>query len=344
MLNVQNADVYTDFNGLAKLKNEAKEKTPEAIQEVAKQFESVFVGMMLKSMRQVKLADGILDNNQSEFYRDMYDQQLSIHLSGERGIGLADLIVKQLSPDQSPAVIKGQKIADYERQLLSIKPVETKLDGEIAKLKDEVSKDLDSVSKHKDVQTPLKAGRKSPLLDRAKESINSAEDFVNHLRPYAEKAAKELGVDANILISQAALETGWGKSVIKTSDGTSSYNLFNIKADKSWQGQQQKILTLEYKDGVARKEMAGFRAYSSYQESFDDYVNFIKTNPRYKTAMKMAEKPERYMHELQQAGYATDPDYANKVMKIYQSKVVENQVMDSLVMKQSSPQITHKEI
>ena len=344
MLNVQNADVYTDFNGLAKLKNEAKEKTPEAIQEVAKQFEPVFVGMMLKSMRQVKLADGILDNNQSEFYRDMYDQQLSIHLSGERGIGLADLIVKQLSPDQSPAVIKGQKIADYERQLLSIKPVETKLDGEIAKLKDEVSKDLDSVSKHKDVQTPLKAGRKSPLLDRAKERINSAEDFVNHLRPYAEKAAKELGVDANILISQAALETGWGKSVIKTSDGTSSYNLFNIKADKSWQGQQQKILTLEYKDGVARKEMAGFRAYSSYQESFDDYVNFIKTNPRYKTAMKMAEKPERYMHELQQAGYATDPDYANKVMKIYQSKVVENQVMDSLVMKQSSPQITHKEI
>jgi len=311
---------------------------------VAKQFESVFVGMMLKSMRQVKLADGILDNNQSEFYRDMYDQQLSIHLAGERGIGLADLIVKQLSPDQSPAVIKGQKIADYERQLSSIKPVESKLDGEIAKLKDEASKDLDSVSKHKDVQTPLKAGRKSPLLDRAKEPINSAEDFVNHLRPYAEKAAKELGVDANILISQAALETGWGKSVIKTSDGKSSYNLFNIKADKSWQGQQQKILTLEYKDGVARKEMAGFRAYSSYQESFDDYVNFIKTNPRYKMAIKMAENPERYMHELQQAGYATDPDYANKVMKIYQSKVVENQVMDSLAMKQSSPQITQKEI
>ena len=344
MLNVQNADVYTDFNGLAKLKNEAKEKTPEAILEVAKQFESIFVGMMLKSMRQVKLAEGILDNNQSEFYRDMYDQQLSIHLSGERGIGLADSIVKQLSPEQSTAVVMNQKIGDYERQLLIRKPVENKLDSVIAELKDELSKSLDSVSKHKDVKMELKSGSELRLLDQGSRPINSADDFVNHLLPYAEKAAKELGVDAKILLSQAALETGWGKSVIKTSDGSSSYNLFNIKADKSWQGQQQKVETLEYKDGVARKEMSGFRTYSSYQESFDDYVDFIKTNPRYKAAIKMAEKPERYMHELQQAGYATDPNYADKVMKIYQSKAVANQVLDSLAMKQPSPQIIHKEI
>jgi len=344
MLNVQNADVYTDFNGLAKLKNEAKAKTPEAILEVAKQFESIFVGMMLKSMRQVKFAEGILDNNQSEFYRDMYDQQLSIHLSGKRGIGLADSIVKQLSPDQSTAVVRNQKIGDYERQLSIRKPVESKLDSIISGLKDEAGKSLDSVSKHKNVNMELKSGRESQLLDQGVKGIDSAEDFVKHLRPYAEKAARELGVEANVLLSQAALETGWGKSVIKSSDGSSSYNLFNIKADKSWQGQQLKVPTLEYKDGVARKEMAGFRAYSSYQESFDDYVNFIKTNPRYKTAIKMADKPERYMHELQQAGYATDPKYADKVMKIYQSKAVANQVLDSLAMKQPSPQIIHKEI
>ncbi len=379
MLNVQNADVYTDFNGLAKLKNEAKAKTPDAILEVAKQFESVFVGMMLKSMRQVKLAEGILDNNQSEFYRDMYDQQLSIHLAGERGIGLSDLIVKQLSPDQSATVVRGQKIADYERQLLSRKPVESKLDdvtveskGKGHGLLEEIdppeenpfwagfskifensdveeaiqrpysildqapAKPLDFVDQQKTEQVQLKTGLESQLHNQDNRRINSAEDFVNRLRPYAEIAAKELGVEANVLLSQAALETGWGKSVIKASDGASSYNLFNIKANKSWKGAQQKVETIEYKDGVARKEMAGFRAYSSYQESFDDYVNFIKTNPRYRTAIKMAGKPERYMHELQQAGYATDPNYAKKVMKIYQSKVVANQVLDTLATKQSS--------
>ncbi len=387
MLNVQNADVYTDFNGLAKLKNEAKAKTPEAILEVAKQFESVFVGMMLKSMRQVKLAEGILDNNQSEFYRDMYDQQLSIHLAGERGIGLSDLIVKQLSPDQSATVVRGQKIADYERQLLSRKPVESKLDdvtvepkGENLGLLEEIesteenpfwagfskifeksdveeaiqrphsildqapAKPLDFVDQQKTEQVQIKTGLESQLHNQDNRRINSAEDFVNRLRPYAEIAAKELGVEANVLLSQAALETGWGKSVIKASDGSSSYNLFNIKANKSWKGAQQKVETIEYKDGVARKEMAGFRAYSSYQESFNDYVNFIKTNPRYRTAIKMAGKPERYMHELQQAGYATDPNYAKKVMKIYQSKVVANQVLDTLAMKQPSTQIIHKEI
>jgi flagellar protein FlgJ len=309
----------------------------------------------------------------------MYDQQLSIHLAGERGIGLSDLIVKQLSPDQSATVVRGQKIADYERQLLSRKPVESKLDdvtveskGKGHGLLEEIdppeenpfwagfskifensdveeaiqrpysildqapAKPLDFVDQQKTEQVQLKTGLESQLHNQDNRRINSAEDFVNRLRPYAEIAAKELGVEANVLLSQAALETGWGKSVIKASDGASSYNLFNIKANKSWKGAQQKVETIEYKDGVARKEMAGFRAYSSYQESFDDYVNFIKTNPRYRTAIKMAGKPERYMHELQQAGYATDPNYAKKVMKIYQSKVVANQVLDTLATTQSS--------
>lgn len=307
MLNVEKADIYTDFNNLAKLKNDAKEKTPGSIKEVAKQFESVFVGMMLKSMRQVKLADGILDNNQSEFYRDMYDQQLSIHLSGKGGMGLAEVIERQLSPDQSKAVVKQQSIADYERRNLI---------GSAATISHK-SVDIDAIV---DIQTEHK--------------ISSPEDFVTQLRPYAERAAKQLGVDANILLAQAALETGWGKSVIKGRDGVSSHNLFNIKADKSWRGEQTKTETLEYRNGMANKEMAGFRSYQSYQQSFDDYVNFIQTNPRYEGAIKMAEKAERYMHELQQAGYATDPDYADKVIKIYQSKTINDQPVDAIALKQ----------
>ena len=118
MLKIQDAPAYTDFNSLAKLKNEAKNNTPAAIKEVAKQFESVFVGMMLKSMRQASLAEGILDSSQSDFYRDMYDQQLSVNLSTKGGMGLAGLIEKQLSPDQSAAVLKDQNIGDYARKSL----------------------------------------------------------------------------------------------------------------------------------------------------------------------------------------------------------------------------------
>jgi len=305
MLNIDDTAVYTDFNALAKLKNEAKEKTPNAIKDVAKQFESVFVGMMLKSMRQAKLADGILDNSQSDFYRDMYDQQLSIHLSGENGMGLAEVIERQLSPDQSIAISKQQSIADYERRNLMIKAAKN-------------SREQPSIM---------------PMLDSlSTQSINSVSDFVNQLRPYAEQAAKKLGVDANILLAQSALETGWGKSIIKSKEGNSSHNLFNIKADRAWQGAKTAIETLEYKDGISKKEMAGFRSYESYQESFEDYVDFIKTNPRYKTAIKMAGKAERYMHELQQAGYATDPNYADKVIRIYNSTAI-SQGSDTLAQK-----------
>jgi len=315
MLNVQNADVYTDFNSLAKLKNEAKEKTPDAIKQVAKQFESVFVGMMLKSMRQAKLADGIMDSSQSDFYRDMYDQQLSVHLAGESGIGLADVIEKQLSPDNhSVSVVREQSIADYERRHLIQKAAKNS--------RDQVA--VEPMVKSLETESTV---RTLP--------INSAADFIKQLRPYAEQAAKKLGVDANVLLAQSALETGWGKSVIKAKDGSSSHNLFNIKADRSWKGQQTKVETLEFKQGVAKKEIAGFRSYQSYQESFNDYVDFIKTNPRYKTAIKMAEKAERYVHELQQAGYATDPKYAEKVMKIYNSHIV-SQPSDALALKQAA--------
>ena len=305
MLNIDQANSYTDFNALAKLKNEAKGKTPEAIKEVAKQFESVFVGMMLKSMRQAKLADGIFDNSQSKFYQDMYDKELSVHLAGEQGVGLANLIAKQLSPDQSVAVSKNQGIADYERQSM-IRSI-TVSENYIA-----------------------------TVHNKENEGIDSAEDFINQLRPYAEQAAKRLNVDANVLLSQAALETGWGKSIIKSSDGNSSHNLFNIKADKSWHGEQEKVSTLEFREGVAIKEIAGFRSYGSYQDSFDDYVEFIKTNPRYKTALKSAQQPEQFMHELQQAGYATDPEYAKKMMKIFQSELMAAKPIEQVAMQQNT--------
>ena len=148
--------------------------------------------------------------------------------------------------------------------------------------------------------------------------IQSADEFVSRLHPLAVEAARELGVEPKVLLAQAALESGWGRSVIKNSNGDNSYNLFNIKADKAWQGRQAQVATLEFDQGIARKVNAGFRSYDSYEESFRDYVDFIKSNPRYGDALKKAGNAEQYMHELQRAGYATDPKYANKVMSIYQ--------------------------
>ncbi len=334
MLNVQHADVYTDFNGLAKLKVEAKEKTPEAIKEVAKQFESIFISRVLKTMRQAKLAEDVMGSDQSEFYRDMYDQQLAVHLSGDPGVGLADLIVKQLSPDK-PNYEDHQQIDDYLNRSISTanatKPQSTRV---VDKASEAVSEKADS--KGNNLTTITIPEQKAIFSDKSETRVeknslktiddlpinSSKEQFIAQLLPYAEKAAKTLGVDAKVILAQAALETGWGKSVIKNKQGESSHNLFNIKANKAWKGKQTRVATLEFDGGVAKKQMAGFRSYTSYADSFNDYVNFIQSNPRYSKALTVVEKPERYMHELQKAGYATDPNYANKVMKIYQSKAV----------------------
>ncbi|MDO9161301.1 MAG: flagellar assembly peptidoglycan hydrolase FlgJ [Methylococcaceae bacterium] len=328
MQNVNNADVYTDFNGLAKLKNDARKESPEALKEVAKQFESIFINNVLKGMREAKLAEGILDNDQSKFYNDMYDQQLAVHLAGKPGIGLADLIVKQMRKEEpedkqekletedflnrSSSADKGSiqhtHAGDAPAAAKAVQPGSEYQDGAVT-----ISSYPHDTSKLKQDITPITAKGESAG------PIRSAEQFVRQLQPYAEQAAKELGVEPKAILAQAALESGWGKSLIKTRDGESSFNVFNIKADKSWQGPQAKVSTLEFDHGVAQKVNAGFRTYGSFKESFNDYVDFIKSNPRYQQALKQAGNTQRYMHELQQAGYATDPRYAEKVMSIYQS-------------------------
>jgi len=157
-------------------------------------------------------------------------------------------------------------------------------------------------------------------------TFNSPENFVSSLWPFAQKAAQELGVAPKVLLAQAALETGWGKAVNKHADGRSSYNLFNIKANGAWSGESVVVSTLEYEDGLARREKALFRSYSSFQDSFDDYVAFIKQNPRYQSALAKASDSQAYAHELQQAGYATDPEYSLKIIKIINGEPMEKAI------------------
>lgn len=335
-----NASVYTDFNGLAKLKQGAREQSPEAIKEVAKQFESVFLSMVMKSMRQAKLADSVMDSKQSEFYRDMYDQQMSIHLAGKPGVGLADMIVKQLSPKPKPDEDEKLQAVDYLNRALGVtgqaatRPVNPEGNPNFSQnpLEPQRLMDESGLNHLQKTLARLEQSQKTmlqnwqsmqasgmPSMDRNQMSVNK-QMFMNQLLPHAQQAAEALGVDANVLLAQAALETGWGQSVIKNEQGKSSFNLFNIKADRSWNGQQTRVSTLEYADGIAKKEMAGFRSYESYKASFDDYVNFIKSNPRYSEALKKVDNAAQYVRELQKAGYATDPRYAEKIMSIYNSQ------------------------
>lgn len=337
MLTTENASVYTDFNGLAKLKQGAREQTPEAIKEVAKQFESVFLSMVLKSMRQAKLADGALDNNQSEFYRDMYDQQMAIHLAGEPGVGLADLIAQQLTPKQKNDEEEKMQAGDYLNLALggsSHAVVRPQNNVSIPAATTVQPLDESGLNRLQESLDRLEQNQQSMELAQQMDSAMSQGNvnkqiFMSQLLPHAQQAANELGVDANVLLAQAALETGWGKAVIKNDQGKSSFNLFNIKADRSWDGNQTRVSTLEYRDGVAKKEMAGFRSYQSYKQSFDDYVNFIKSNPRYSEALKKTDNAAQYVRELQKAGYATDPRYAEKIMSIYNSQIASQTMADA---------------
>lgn len=153
-------------------------------------------------------------------------------------------------------------------------------------------------------------------LAPAKRAFSSADEFVNTMMPMAKEAADRIGVDPRYLVAQAALETGWGKSVMRAQDGSSSHNLFGIKTGSSWKGDSARAITSEFRNGAMVKETAEFRSYGSYKDSFHDLVTLLQTNNRYQDVVKSADNPEQFVRELQKAGYATDPDYASKISQI----------------------------
>ncbi|SDS61456.1 flagellar assembly peptidoglycan hydrolase FlgJ [Pseudomonas granadensis] len=153
-------------------------------------------------------------------------------------------------------------------------------------------------------------------LAPAKKAFSSADEFVNTMLPMAKEAADRIGVDPRYLVAQAALETGWGKSVMRAQDGSSSHNLFGIKASSNWKGDSARAITSEFRNGAMVKETAEFRSYASYKDSFHDLVTLLQSNNRYQEVLKSADNPEQFVRELQKAGYATDPNYANKISQI----------------------------
>jgi flagellar protein FlgJ len=292
-----------DANSLNKLKTSAKDNSPEAIKEVAKQFEAVFINMVMKSMRAASPQDGIFDNEQSRTFTAMLDQQLSGNLAS-KGVGLADVLTRQLTKVSNSAT-SAMEQAVSDDSGTTPKPME--LNRYIPGL----LKGAGYVSTPATAPNVINKG-----LEKPDDLNGQAAAFHQRLSRDAVAASRATGMPANYMLGQAALETGWGRREIKSSDGTNSHNLFGIKATGGWKGKVVETTTTEYINGVKQKRVEKFRAYDSYAESFKDFANLIQNNPRYKQVMDNVDSIRGYARALQNAGYATDPNYANKLASV----------------------------
>lgn len=319
---------FTNPQGLAALRGAGD--TPEARLAVAKQFESLFLSLMIRQMRQASsvIEGGLIDNDRLEMQQGLFDQQLALSLAQGRGIGLADALMRQFSGPAAarPAGDAGQPLAivDYAGSGTG-----AALAARAAKADSAEAATLNGVEDPAPIDlaaltaAPAPAAAAAPAqapsqLRRAEARALASgvpEEFVAALWPHAERAAARLGTVPDVLIAQAALETGWGRSLPRNQYGESSLNLFGIKAGSDWKGPRAVISTLEFINGVPERRREPFRMYKSVGEAFDDYVALLEARPRYAEALG-ARSAAGYANALQQGGYATDPDYAKKIIAI----------------------------
>lgn len=271
-----------DVQSIANLRAKATQDPKAAVREAAKQFEGLFMQQLMKSMRDATLSSGMFDNAGTKTGTEMLDQQFAQQMTGLPG-GLSDAIVRQL-----------------ERQISE--PL-----ANIA---------ADSAKAQAGLQAAAGVGKDAPLSPDALKKLSGKERQMGFLKMHdnAAKAAEaKTGIPATFMVAQAAHESGWGRHEIKNPDGSTSFNVFGIKAGPGWKGKTTTVTTTEVVDGVPRKTQAKFRAYSSYEESFADYAQMMKNNPRYSKVVSAGTSAQGFAQGLQKAGYATDPAYATKL-------------------------------
>jgi flagellar protein FlgJ len=290
-VNNTSAELAIDTKSVDALRRSAQQNSPEALKGVAKQFEALFMNMVMKSMREATPQDSVFDSQQSRMYTSMLDQQISQNLAS-RGVGLADVLIRQLSsvvgnPDMSPGDTQ------------SVQPV-IPAGARAARFNPWQPNELSAGAVDK-------GGSSQPAHVQA---------FQQRLAAHAEEASRATGIPARFMLGQAALESGWGKKEILAADGSTSHNLFGIKATGGWKGKVVEAVTTEYVDGVAQKRVEKFRAYDSYADAFRDYGRLLRNNPRYENVLANARDVHGFAQGLQRAGYATDPHYAAKLTRI----------------------------
>jgi len=322
MTRLTDAQNFLDVNGLNSVRQQSKSadksEKEAALNTAAKQFEAIFMQMLLKSMRSaqdVLESDSPFNSESTKFYRDMHDQQMSLELSNNGSLGLSELIVRQLGGDSENftphTVLRGNGNLDSRGK--NVFDLHNKRDPlpktiELDRQTNDHSADLNADKVPKYLSNDVTANSQSLP------EFKNPQEFVTALTDSAKQVEARLNIPFEVVIAQAALETGWGQKIIKTSEGESSNNLFNIKANSRWAGEKTSTDTLEFQDGAMVKKREPFRVYSSLQESVNDYINFLSTNERYQPALEQSSNVEQFLHKLQGAGYATDPNYAKKIM------------------------------
>jgi flagellar protein FlgJ len=287
-----NAGLAADAKSLGNLKMAAGKDSKSAIQETAKQFESLFMRELLKSMREATVKSGMLDSPGGDLGADMLDQQFAVQMSGQPG-GLSDIIAlqltRQMGGESAIPLAKGSGPA-----------------GALPAATTSTTSTTPTVKISAAQVTPAR-----PM--RAPTETQS--NFVQQHSKVASEVEKATGIPAGFMMGQAGHETGWGKFEIKAKGGAPSHNLFGIKAGRSWTGKVAEITTTEFIDGSPQKRVARFRAYDSYADSFKDYARLINESPRYAKAREQTGSVHAFASGLQKAGYATDPDYAAKLSR-----------------------------
>ena len=288
--NASNAQsLAADAQSLGTLKMEAGKSTPAAIKETAKQFESLFMRELMKSMREATMKSGMLDSPGGDLGTDLLDQQFAVQMSGQPG-GLSDMIALQLTRQMASAPKDGASVtADPNAH-----PVSTTTLG----------KHASAGATH---ATVSKAASHGPT--------ESQSSFVQKHSQVASEVEKATGIPASFMLGQAGHETGWGKFEIKNKGGAPSHNLFGIKAGAGWTGKVAEVTTTEFTNGIAKKQVGRFKSYDSYADAFKDYARMISESPRYAKAREQTGSAQGFASGLQRAGYATDPDYAAKLSR-----------------------------
>ena len=286
---IDNGRAYTDIKGLEALKGDTK--SPQALQRIAQEVEAMFLQMMLKSMRDASLGDGIFDSQEGRLYQDMFDKQIALDMSQHQHIGISELLMRQLAHKSAEAPA-AQSTAPATSSAMPLP------------------------GRAPDVAADAAGGRRTVA---AEATDASAAEFVAQVLPSIRQAARKLGVDARALLAQAALETGWGQRMPRNADGSSSHNLFGIKAGAGWEGARTNAVTVEFDGLVAQRRAQTFRSYASVEDSVNDFTHLLAGSPRYAQALVQGSSPRDYAQALAAAGYATDPDYASKINRILDS-------------------------
>ena len=326
-MNGGHSSVYSDIQGLQSIKQLGQVDEGAALTEVAKQFESILVNMMLKNMRSATnvFSEGsYLGGDQVNFYQEMLDDQWSVELTKGAGLGFAEPMSRQLSGEKL-----NNKSSDASAPAMSIEEVLSS--ARITKQRNEFIAPVAALTGQSNAHES--STNVTPRFD-------SPEAFFKGLYQSAQQAAKKLGVEPSTLLAQSALETGWGQHLPSGKDGQHGFNLFGIKADDRWSGPVTNVDTLEYFSGQPIKVNANFRQYDSFEQSFNDYAEFVSSQSRYQPALEKATDAAGYIQALQDAGYATDPRYAEKVQSILNRDVFKKESLDATLVSLSE-QLPH---